>query len=154
MKLVKEIAFATALSLATLFSASQGHAEDLKLGDLVIHHAWSAAAPATAPVVNGFLEITNNGKTDDTLLKVTAEIADTVQLHEMSIQGDVMKMAGFKDGIAIPAGKTVVLKPMALHIMFLKLKAHPKIGEHFKGTLAFKNAGTVDVDFVIEAKSM
>lgn len=154
MKLAKEIAFATALSLAALFSAGQGHADDLKLGNLVIHHTWSAEAPATAPVAAGFLEITNNGKADDTLLKVTAEIAGAVQLHEMSMQGDVMKMAELKDGIPLPAGKTVVLKPMALHIMFLKLKAHPKIGEHFKGTLTFKNAGTIEVDFAVEPKSM
>jgi copper(I)-binding protein len=72
----------------------------------------------------------------------------------MSMQGDVMKMAELKDGVAIPAGATVVLKPMALHIMFLKLKTHPKLGEHFKGTLTFKNAGIIDVDFVVEPRSM
>jgi periplasmic copper chaperone A len=154
MKLLKEITFATALSLAALFSVDKGHAEDLKLGDLVIHHVWSAEAPAAAPVAAGFVEITNNGKADDTLIKATAEVSDTVQLHEMTMQGDVMKMAELKDGIPIPAGKTVVLKPMALHIMFLALKAHPKVGEHFKGTLTFKNAGTVDVDFAVEQKPM
>ena len=154
MKLVKEIAFATALSLAALVTATEGRAEDVKLGDLVIHHSWSAEAPAAAPVAAGFVEITNNGKADDTLLKVGADISDKVQLHEMSMQGDVMKMAELKDGIVIPAGKTVVLKPMALHIMFIGLKSHPKLGEHFKGTLTFKNAGAVDVDFVVEPKSM
>jgi copper(I)-binding protein len=154
MKHLKEIVFATALSLGALFSVNEGHAEDMKLGDLVIRHTWSAEAPATAPVAAGFLEITNNGKADDTLLKVTAEISDTVQLHEMSMQGDVMKMTQLKDGIPIPVGKTVVLKPMSLHIMFLKLKSHPKLGDHFKGTLTFKNAGTIDVDFAVEPKSM
>ncbi len=154
MKLFKEITFASALSLAALFSASQGHADDLKAGDLVIHHVWSAEAPAAAPVAAGFVEITNTGKTDDTLVKATAEIAGTVQLHEMSMSGDVMKMAEVKGGIAIPAGKTVTLQPMGLHIMLMNLKAHPKLGEHFKGTLTFKNAGTVDVDFVVEPKSM
>jgi copper(I)-binding protein len=154
MKLMKEIAFASALSLATLVSATQGRAEDVKAGELVIHHSWSAEAPATAPVAAGFVEITNNGKTDDTLLKATAEISGKVQIHEMTMQGDVMKMAELKDGLPIPAGKTVVLKPMGLHIMFLDLKGHPKLGDHFKGTLTFKNAGTVDVDFVVEPKSM
>ena len=154
MKLVKEIAFASALSLAALISATQGRAEDVKAGDLIIHHTWSAPAPATAPVAAGFVEITNSGKTDDTLLKVTAEVSGKSQLHEMSMQGDVMKMAEMKDGIVIPAGQTVVLKPMGLHIMFLELKAHPKPGDHFKGTLTFKNAGAVDVDFVVEPKSM
>lgn len=154
MKLLQEIAFASALSLAALISATQGRAEDVKAGDLVVHHSWSAEAPATAPVAAGFLEITNNGKADDTLVKATAEIASMVQLHEMKMDGDVMKMGELKDGIPIPAGKTVVLKPMSLHIMFMGLKAHPKLGEHFKGTLTFKNAGTVDVDFVVEPKSM
>lgn len=154
MKLFKEISFASALSLAALFSIAKGHTEDLKLGDLVIHHSWSAEAPAAAPVAAAFVEITNNGKTDDTLIKATAEIAGTVQIHEMSMAGDVMKMAEVKGGIPIPAGKTVTLQPMGLHIMMMNLKAHPKLGEHFKGTLTFKNAGTINVDFIVEPKSM
>ena len=154
MKLLKQIAFATALSLAALYTIDQGHAEDLKLGDLVLHHAWSPAAPATAPVAAGFIEITNNGKADDTLISVTTEISGKAQLHQMKMDGDVMKMGEMKDGVPIPAGQTAVLKPMGLHIMLLDLKSHPKLGEHFKATLTFKNAGHIEVDFVVEPKSM
>jgi copper(I)-binding protein len=154
MKLVKEIGFAIALSIAAILAAGQSRAEDVKLGDIVIRHTWSAEAPAAAPVAAGFLEIINNGKTDDTLLKVTTDIAEVAQLHEMKMDGDVMKMGELKDGVPIPAGATVILKPMSLHIMFMKLKTHPKLGEHFKATLNFKNAGSISVDFVVEPKSM
>ena len=61
-----------------------------------------------------------------------------------------MKMAEMKNGIAIPAGKTVKLMPMGLHIMFQALIAHPKSGEMVNGTLTFAKAGTVKVEFMIE----
>ena len=35
--------------------------------------------------------------------------------------------------------------------MFMNIKAHPKMGDEFKGTLTFEKAGTVEVDFAVEA---
>ena len=61
-----------------------------------------------------------------------------------------LKMAEMKNGIAIPAGKTVKLMPMGLHIMFQALKSHPKKGDMVNGTLTFAKAGTVKVEFIIE----
>ena len=104
-----------------------------------------------ADVAAGFMTITNNGKEADRLVKATASVAPTVQLHEMKMEGDVMKMSEVPGGIVIPPGATVELKPMSLHIMFMDLKAPIKEGEVITGTLTFEKAGAVNVEYEVMA---
>lgn len=151
MKILKELAFASALTLGAILSIGSSKAHESTIGDLVIEHAWSRQTKATDKVAAGFMKITNQGKQDDKLIKATAEISDKVQLHNMKMENDVMKMFEMKDGIVIPAGQTVTLMPMSLHVMFFDIKAHPKKGEVFKGILTFEKAGVVDVEFEVEA---
>ena len=146
-----EIAFATALSASTLFGLATAEAHEIKLGNLVIHHPWSRQSPMAADVAAGFMTITNTGKEDDRLVKATAEISASAQIHDMRMVGDVMKMAELPDGIVIPAGATVKLKPKALHIMFMGVKQQEMEGEEFTGTLTFAKAGTVTVEYEVTA---
>lgn len=151
MKLFKEIAFAVTLSLAAIFSLADARAHEVKLGDLVIHHPWSRQSPMSASVSAGFMTITNTGKEDDRLVKATSEISPVVQIHDMEMVGDVMKMVELPDGLVIPAGATVTLKPKSLHIMFMDVKQQPGEGTSFTGTLTFEKAGTVTVDYEVAA---
>jgi len=141
---------ATALALA--FSAGIAFAHDFTLGNLEIHHPVSKATLPGQPVGGGFLTVTNKGAEADRLVSITApDVSDDVQLHEMAMENDVMKMRHLPDGIEIPAGATVELKPGGLHVMFMKIKHPFKEGESFKATLNFEKAGKLDVDFKIEA---
>ncbi len=149
MKLFKEIAFASALTLASLLSTPNAFAHEIKVGDLVISHPWSRQSPMGADVSAGFLKITNTGTSDDRLVAGTAEIAPVVQLHDMKMDGDMMKMFEVEGGIVLPAGKTVELKPKSLHIMFMKVAKQPAVDTSFKGTLTFEKAGTVDVEYEV-----
>ena len=151
MNLFRQIAFASALSLAAILSIASSEAHEIKFGNLVIHHPWSRQAPAAADVAAGFMTITNNSKEDDRLVKVTSEISTTVQIHDMKMVGDVMKMEELPDGVIIPAGATVKLKPRALHIMFMGLKRQVVEGEEFSGSLTFEKAGTVTIDYEVAA---
>lgn len=151
MKLFKEVTFAAALTLGAVFSFSDAQAHEIKIGDLVIGHPWARQSPMGADVAAGFMTITNNGKETDRLVKATASVAPTVQLHEMKMEGDVMKMAEIPGGIVIPPGATVELKPMSLHIMFMNLKAPIKEGEVITGTLTFEKAGAVNVEYEVMA---
>ena len=151
MKLFKEIAFAAALSLAAVFTLADAQAHEVKIGDLVIHHPWSRQSPMSASVAAGFLTITNNGQQDDRLVKASSEISPVVQIHDMTMEGDVMKMVELPDGIVIPAGATVKLKPKSLHIMFMDVKQQPGEGTSFTGTLTFEKAGTVTIDYEVAA---
>jgi copper(I)-binding protein len=145
----KEITFASALTLAAMFNPVDALAHEIKLGNLVITHPWSRQSPMAADVAAGFLSVTNTGQDDDRLVRATAEITPKVQLHDMKIENDVMKMVELPDGIPIPAGATVELKPKSLHVMFMDLKQPVMEGEEIKGTLVFEKAGTVDVEFEV-----
>jgi periplasmic copper chaperone A len=151
MRLFREFAFTAALTLGALASFADAQAHEMKIGDLVIDHPWSRQSPMGATVAAGFLTITNNGKEEDRLLKATAAITPNVQLHDMKMDGDVMKMVEIAGGIAIPPGATVELKPMSQHIMFMDLKAPVKEGDVVAGTLTFEKAGTVDIQYEVMA---
>lgn len=146
-----EIAFATALTLGALFSLADAEAKEIKAGNLVISQPWSRQSPMAADVAAGFMAITNAGEEADRLVKVETPISGVVQLHDMRMEGDVMKMAELPDGIAIPPGATVELKPKSLHIMFMGLTSQPIEGESFAATLTFEKAGKVDVEFEVSA---
>lgn len=154
MKLLKEIAFASALTLASFISMPDAFAHEIKIGDITISHPWSRQSPMGADVSAGFMKITNTGTTDDKLISATAEIAPMVQLHDMKMDGDVMKMFEVEGGIPIPAGATVELKPKSLHIMFMQVPKQPHVDTMFKGTLTFEKAGKVDIDYeVVDANA-
>jgi copper(I)-binding protein len=149
MKLFKEIAFAGALTLASLLTMPVADAHEIKLGTLEIIHPWARQSPMAADVTAGFMVIRNTGTEDDKLIKVTAEIAEVVQIHDMKMDNDVMKMFEIEGGLVIPAGQTVELKPKSKHIMFMKVKSQPVVDTMFKGTLTFEKAGTVEIEYEV-----
>lgn len=151
MKLFKEIVFAASLTLGAAMALADAHAHEIKFGDLVIEHPWARQSSMGAQVAAGYMTIVNNGKQDDRLLSASAGISAIAQLHDMKMDGDVMKMAEMAGGIVIPAGGSAVLKPMSLHIMFMGLKAPVREGESFEATLTFEKAGSITVDFEVMA---
>lgn len=144
----KRILMAAAIGLAL---ASPALAHDYTLGTLKIGHPWSRATPAAAKVGGGYLKVQNTGKEADRLVSVSAPFAGRTEIHEMAVRDGVMTMRPLEQGIAIPAGETVEFKPGGFHIMFMELKEPLKQGEKRKGTLTFENAGTVEVEFAVDA---
>jgi Uncharacterized protein conserved in bacteria len=123
----------------------------IHLGNINISLPFTRATLPNAPVAGGFLTIENTGTESDRLISLASEIADETQIHEMAMQGDVMKMRPLTEGLEIPAGETVVLAPGGFHIMFMGLKQTLVEGETITVTLTFEKAGTVDVVLPIEA---
>ncbi len=141
------------LALGAFLAAcgSVASAHDYEVGDLTIDHPWSRATPKAAPVGAGYLTIVNKGKTADRLVSASSAISAKVEIHEMAVIDGVMRMRGLDDGIAVPAGGKVEFKPGGYHIMFIGLKQPIAKDATFKGSLTFEKAGTVAVDFKVEA---
>jgi uncharacterized protein YcnI len=118
-----------------------------KAGALVIEGPWARATPGGARVGGGYVKITNTGKAPDRLIGGSLPIAGSVEVHEMAMSGDVMKMRQLEHGLEIKPGQTVELKPGGSHLMFMNLTGGLKAGETVKGTLKFEKAGTVEVEF-------
>ncbi len=158
--LVSSIAFS---SSATTASAQQGN--DTNMGSMKMQMAAPDAADTGAakagtldisggfvramlpgqPVGGGYLTIRNGGSADDRLVSVTSAAAGKVELHEMTMDNNVMKMRELKGGIAIAAGATVKLAPSGLHMMFKQVKTPFKQGQTVPVTLVFEKAGPVAV---------
>jgi copper(I)-binding protein len=140
---------AFALFLALL--ALPALAKDYKVGPLEIRQPWTRATPPTAQAGGGFLVITNMGNTPDRLIAAKSGAAERVEIHEMKMDGSIMRMRAVEKGIDIPAGGTVDLKPGGLHVMFTGLKAPFAKDAKVPLTLVFEKAGSVDIELPVEA---
>ena len=138
---------ALAWGLASPGSAAQS--ASYKVGDLTIEAPWARATPAGAKVGGAYLKITNNGTQADRLVGGSLTGAREVEVHEMSMSNNVMKMRHLKDGLEIRAGQTVELKPGGYHLMLTGLSDALKQGQKVKGRLTFEKAGTVDLEFTV-----
>ena len=139
----------TLAPLAFALAGTLAQAHSFKLGAIDIGHPYARATVAGQPAGGGFLTLKNEGA-DDRLLSASADVSKAVELHSMSMEGDVMKMRQL-EAIELPKGKLVELKPGALHIMFIGLKAPFKEGDKFPLKLRFEKAGEVTVQVNVEA---
>jgi len=140
-----------ALSMSLVSLVLPALARDYKLGVIEIGAPWSRATPATAPSAGGFLSITNKGGAVDRLIAVQSPAASAVEIHETKMEGAVMHMSPVDNGIALPPGETVELKPGGYHVMFIGLKAPFVKDQHVPATLIFEKAGQIDVEFIVDA---
>jgi periplasmic copper chaperone A len=141
------IRLAAVVLLASTIAAG---AHSFNKGDITVGHPWARATPEGADAGVGYVKITNAGKQADRLTGGSFNGDGVVEIHEMKMDGDVMKMRQLKDGLEIAAGATVELKPGGNHLMFTGLKSAIVEGPKVKGTLNFEKAGAIDVEFMIE----
>ncbi|KQV16524.1 hypothetical protein ASC97_11675 [Rhizobium sp. Root1203] len=144
-KFIIPIASLLFAGLFATFSTAHG----FKAGDIEIGHPHARAMVPGAKVGGGYMNITNNGSTDDRLVSVSSDRAASAEVHLMSVDGGVMTMRPVSGGLVVPAGKTVELKPGGYHIMFMSVTQPFKAGEMIKATLTFEKAGAVDVEFSV-----
>ena len=102
-----------------------------------VEDPWVRATVAGQPSSGAFMRITAD--TDSTLLSVTSPVARDVQIHEMSMTNDVMRM-GPVDAVPLPAGKTVALEPDGYHVMLMGLNGQIKEGDQVPLVLTVKTA--------------
>jgi uncharacterized protein YcnI len=122
-------------------------AKTFKVGSLVVESPWARATPAGASVAGAYLKITNTGGQPDRLIGGSMPGASEVEVHEMTMTDNVMKMRRLQAGLEIKPGQSVELKPGGYHLMVTGLKEPLKEGQTVKGTLVFESAGTIEVEY-------
>ena len=127
MKTTKNLFIAIALASTALAASAQ----------TIVKDPWVRGTVAAQKATGMFAQITSTagGK----LLSASSPAAGVVEIHEMVMEGDMMKMRAIP-GLDLPAGKAVDLKPGGYHVMLLDLKQELKVGD------------TVAVTLVIEGK--
>jgi copper(I)-binding protein len=139
------------LAVTAVALAGTAAAHDYKAGFLEIKHPWARATPKGATVAGGYLTVTNKGASPDRLVGGSSPAAGRFEIHEMKMEGGVMKMRQLAQGLEIKPGETVELKPGSYHLMFMQIKQPFETGKTVKGTLIFEKAGTIEVEYNVEA---
>jgi len=112
MKTIKHL-FAAVFTTACAVSA---FAQNVTVTD-----AWARATVQGQKATGAFMKIT--AKDNAKLVGVSSPVAGVAEIHEMKMDKDVMKMAALPNGLDLPAGKAVELKPGGYHVMLMDLKA-------------------------------
>ncbi|WP_295559357.1 DUF1775 domain-containing protein [uncultured Hyphomicrobium sp.] len=115
------------------------------VGSLAVEGAWSRATPDGAKVGAGYLTIRNTGTAADTLVSVETPVAGRGEIHDMTMTDGVMRMRRLAEGLEIPAGGSVELKPGGMHLMLMELKQPLVEGGSVPVKLIFKSGAVADV---------
>ena len=134
------------MPFALILAATTAQAcETVTLGDLTIEHAWSKATIGADRPAVFYVEISNNGATDDALVGISTPAAGMPMLHETVVKDGVASMPHAMT-IPVPAGQAAQLAPGGYHGMLMGLSAALKAGDRFPMTLTFEKAGKVTVN--------
>ena len=125
------------LSLAALLAAGVLAPGAASAQSVRVDDAWARASVAGQKATGAFMTLTAPAATQ--LVGVSSPAAGVAEVHEMAMQGDVMKMRAI-ESLALQAGQPVQLKPGGHHIMLLDLKAPLAEGATVPLTLLFKDA--------------
>ncbi len=145
MKLLS-LPLAVALSIGLLASTAASAQDSATVG---VENAWARSTVTGQRAGGGFLTLQGRDNTDR-LLGASAPVADRVELHSMTMDGDVMRMREV-DAIDVPAGQKVELKPGGYHLMLMGLKRPLQAGTHFPLKLRFERGGEVTIEMKVEA---
>lgn len=111
---------------------------------------WLRETAPAAKAGGGYAVIRNAGKVEDRLLGGSTAVAASVDVHSMTMDGNIMRMRPVSGGLAIAPGGSVALKPGGYHLMLMGLKRPLKRGETVTITLRFAKTGDVPVRFRVE----
>ncbi len=114
--------------------------------------AWVRGTVPQQKATGMFAQITS--ATGGKLVSASSPVAGLVEIHEMKMEGNVMRMSAVP-GLELPAGKAVELKPGGYHVMLMDLKKDLKAGDTVPVTLVVEGADrkreTIEVKAPVKA---
>jgi len=127
-------AIAVSITFVALFSSLAGsaYAQSVKVTE-----AWIRGTVQGQNATGAFMELTS--KSNARLVNASSPAAKTVEVHNMKVEGGVMKMYPV-DGVDLPAGKTVKLAPGGYHVMLMGLNTPLQAGRSIPLKLTFELA--------------
>ena len=125
------------------------------LAQTTVKDAWVRGTVAQQKATGMFANITSTG--GGKLVSASSPAAGIVEIHEMAMDGNVMKMRAIP-GLDLPAGKAVELKPGGYHVMLMDLKQQVKEGDTVVVTLVVEGKDgkreSIDVKAPVKALAM
>jgi hypothetical protein len=126
------------LALAASMVASMAIPAAVWAQSITVADPWIRGTVPSQKATGMFARITS--PTGGKLVAASSPIAGVVEIHEMVMDGNVMRMHAIP-GLDLPAGKVVELKPGGFHVMLMDLKEQAKPGQTVPVTLVVEDAG-------------
>jgi copper(I)-binding protein len=142
-----KISTLTAIALLVASISTAARAQSVEVKD-----AWARATVQGQKASGAFMKLTS--KAGARLVAVSSPVAGVAEVHEMKMEGEVMKMRAVEGGLELPAGKAVELKPGGYHIMLMDLKLPLQKDTSFPLTLVFKDAAGVESKMEIKVPAL
>jgi copper(I)-binding protein len=122
------------------------------LAQVQVKEPWVRATVPAQKSSGAFMQL--SAKEDSRLISASSPVAGIVELHQMSLSNNVMKMSAVK-AIDIPAGRGAELKPGGYHVMLLDLKQQLREGDTVPMTLVVegkdKKRQTIEVKATVRS---
>jgi len=115
---------------------------------LHVENGWASPTPGGVDVSAGYVTIVNDSDAEDRLVSASSARATSVDLHEMSMDGAVMRMR-MVSAVDIPAHGHIALAPGGTHLMFNGVSTPFVEGERIPVQLTFEHAGAVSVELPV-----
>lgn len=141
---MKSIRYAAAVCAALSFTLPAA-------AQVVVSDPWVRGTVPNQMATGAFMQL--KSATDAKLIDVRSPAAGVVEIHEMKMENNVMRMRAVQS-VALPAGRTVELKPGGYHVMLMDLKQQMKEGELIPLTLVVESVGkreTIEVKAAVRA---
>ena len=140
------------LALAASVLAVTAFAHEYKAGDIRVVHPFSVPTLPGKEVGAVYIGLENKGSADDQLIGASTDRAERVEIHTMSMDGDVMRMRQVPV-LEVKGGETIKMKPgMGYHLMIFGVKQPLKAGDKFPLKLQFKKSGAVEVSVMVQER--
>lgn len=136
---MKKALLVSALALALAMPA---------FAEVTVSEAWVRGTVAPQRATGAFMQLT--AEKDARLVAAESPAAGVVEIHEMTVENDVMRMRKI-DRLDLPAGQTVELKPGGYHVMLMDLKQDMTADTSVPLTLIFEDATGARFEHAIEA---
>ncbi|MBI3197689.1 MAG: copper chaperone PCu(A)C [Rhodospirillales bacterium] len=121
------------------------------LGGIEIGSPWARASSHATGNGGGFFTLANKGLVPDRLIAASSPAAERVEIHAIKVEGGDLRMRQRENGLALPPGTTLTLKPRGYHLLLIGLKTPLEQGSRAAVTLTFENAGSIDIELVAAA---
>lgn len=130
-----------------LLAAASLSVPSLALAQVTVSDPWIRATVPAQKTAGAFMQLTSSRPVR--LVAVTSPVAGRVEIHQMAMQGQTMRMHAI-DGLDLPANQPVNLASGGYHIMMFDLKRQLKDGEQVPMTLRFVDAAHKHEDVTVQ----
>ncbi len=131
------------VALMTTFASAQ------QAAPVTVQNAWARAT--TPGVSTGGVYVTLTSPAGDRLVSASSPVSAKAALHEMRMDGTIMRMRALPDGLDLPAGTPVTLTPSGIHLMLEGLKAPLRQGSTVPVHLVFQKAPPADIQAPVQS---